>query len=135
MNAPLKERRRAPRPDNFLMVQRDGLDLCLDLWQGWMHRNDRDLGIKPQTTLKADGDGYGAEDTSQQRRDNEIAEATDAMIRSLKRSHQWAIRIRAGVATMKVWHFPQLDYMEEAREACCELEKKLRENIATRLLW
>jgi hypothetical protein len=111
----------------------DGLDYCLDCWKSWMGRNDTDLGIKAQSTLKADGDGFGSEDTSQMRRDNEISEATDAMVHSLKTSHQWAIRRKCGIAN--AWRFPQLDYMTEALDACDELEKKLRNNVATRLLW
>lgn len=114
---------------------RGPLEQCLDLWQGWMHRGDTDLGIKQQSTLKADGDGYGSDDTSQQRRDNEIAEATDAMVRSLRRSHQWAIRRQCGITKGNVWNFPQLDYLTEAQDARVELETKLRNNIATRLLW
>jgi hypothetical protein len=113
----------------------DGLDLCLGCWKDWMRRSDTDLGIKSQSTLRAEGDGYGGEDTSQMRRDNEIAEATDAMIRSMRRSYQWAIRRKCSVVRHDVWNFPNLDYMTEAADACEELEKKLRNNVATRLLW
>lgn len=111
----------------------DGFDLCLDCWKDWMFKGDTDLGIKAQSTLKADSDGYGGEDTSQMRRDNEIAEATDAMIRSLQTSHQWAIRRKCGIATM--WRFPNLDFIIEATDACDELEKKLRNNVATRMVF
>ncbi|MFZ3286565.1 MAG: hypothetical protein WA191_06915 [Telluria sp.] len=116
-------------------AQPDGLDLCLDCWKAWMGRDDTDLGIKSQTTLRAEGDGYGDQDTSQMRRDNEIALATDAMVRSLCRSHQWAIRRKCGVARGNVWNFPQLDYIVEAQDASEELEKKLRVNVVTRLLF
>ncbi len=111
----------------------DGLDLCLQCWSEWMRRSDTDLGIKAQSTLRADSDGYGNDDTSQMRRDNEISEATDAMIRSLKASHQWAIRRKCGVAT--AWRFPQLDFMTEALDACADLENKLRNNVATRMVF
>lgn len=116
-------------------IEQTGTDLCLACWKEWMGRNDTDLGVKSQSTLKSDSDGYGGEDTSQMRRDNEIAEATDAMIRSLQRSHQWAIRIQMGVAGMKVWTFPNLDYITEAQHARNALEKLLKNNIATRLLF
>lgn len=116
-------------------IEQTGTDECLSCWKDWMGRNDTDLGVKSQSTLKSDSDGYGGEDTSQMRRDNEIAEATDAMIRSLQRSHQWAIRIQMGVAGMKVWTFPNLDYIAEAQRARNELERMLKNNIATRLLF
>lgn len=113
----------------------DGMDLCLQIWVEWMGRSDKDLGIKAPSTLIAASADEGSDDTSQFRRDNEIAQATDAMIRSLKRSHQWAIRRRCGISKGHVWNFPQLDYIAEAQDACVELEKKLRANVATRLLW
>jgi hypothetical protein len=118
-----------------LVATMDGLELCLACWKDWMGRNDTDLGVKSQSTLMADSDGYGGNDTSQMRRDNEIAEATDAMIRSLQRSHQWAIRIQMGVAGMKVWTFRHLDYIAEAELARGALETLLKKNIATRLLF
>jgi hypothetical protein len=116
-------------------VKPDGMDTCLACWKDWMCRNDTDLGIKNQSTLRGAGDGYDSADTSQIRRDNEIGEATDAMVRSLKTSHQWAMRRKCGLVRQHVWNFPQLDYIVEAQEACAELEKKLRINVATRLLW
>lgn len=116
-------------------VQPDGLDLCLTCWREWMGRDDKDLGIKNMSTLRGDGDGYDAGDSAQMRRDNEIAEATDAMVRSLKASHQWAMRRKCGITKQSVWNFPQLDYIVEAQDASVELEKKLRGNVATRLLF
>lgn len=116
-------------------VKPDGLDLCLTCWKEWMGRNDTDLGIKNQSTLRGEGDAYGGDDSAQLRRDNEIGEACDAMVRSLKVSHQWAMRRKCGLVRHNVWNFPQLDYIVEAQEACIELEKKLRANIATRMLW
>lgn len=112
----------------------DGLAYCLDCWKTWMHRSDTDLGVKGMRSLQGDGDGYG-DDTSYIRRDNEIAEATDAMISSLQRSHQWAIRRKCGITRGNVWRFPQLDAMAEAEAACTELAEKLKKNIATRLLF
>lgn len=111
----------------------DGLDICLDRWQAWMHRSDTDLGTQTMKTLRGEGDGYGNDETADARRNNEIAEATDAMIHSLSLSHRWAIRRKCGITTQ--WKFPQLDFMVEAIDACAELEKKLRNNVATRLLF
>ncbi|MGZ8339122.1 MAG: hypothetical protein ACXW2U_05355 [Telluria sp.] len=117
------------------VIQPDGLDLCLTCWREWMARDDADLGIKAHSSMRGDGDGFGSDDSAQLRRDNEIAEATDAMIRSLRSSHQWAIRRKCGVTKHSVWNFPQLSFITEAQDACVELETKLRGNIATRLLW
>lgn len=111
----------------------DALDLCLDCWKRWMSRDDADLSAQSQKTLRGDGDGYGNADTSAARRDNEIAEATEAMIGSLRISQRWAIHQKCGVST--TWRFPNLDFVTEAHEACIALEKKLRNNIATRLLF
>lgn len=117
----------------FIERRTDGLDICLDCWTTWMGRNDTDLGAQSQKTLRGDGDGYGNTDTSQMRRDNEIAQATDAMIHSLTAAHRWAIHRKSGLAT--AWRFPNLDYMTVAIEACCELEKKLKGNVATRMVF
>lgn len=109
----------------------DGLDYCLDCWKTWMSRDDADLGMK---TLSLQGAG-GNEDAAQMRRDNEIAEATNAMILSLQRSQQWAIRKKCGITRGNVWQFPNLDFVSEAELACQELELKLKKNTATRLLF
>lgn len=129
----LQRYRKIDNADSF--VKPDGLDLCLACWKEWMSRDDADLGIKNQSTLRGEGDAYGSDESAQLRRDNEIGEATDAMVRSLKVSHQWAMRRKCGLVRHSVWNFPQLDYMVEAQDACVELEKKLRNNVATRLLW
>ena len=114
-------------------VKPDGLEICLDLWVRFMQKSDTDLGVQGQKSLRGEGDGYGNEDTGQARRDNEIGEATDAMIHSLRVHHQWAIRKIKGLAS--TWRFPQLDYMTTAIDAKEELEKKLRINVATRTLF
>jgi hypothetical protein len=114
-------------------IQPDGLDLCLDLWKTFMHRNDTDLGVQGQKSLRGEGDGYGNEDTSQSRRDNEIAEATHAMIHSLRACDRWAIYRLCSITT--VWNFPALNYIEAAQGAKVALEEKLRKNVATRTLF
>lgn len=130
--AAARPRRVIPVSDH---VELTGTDQCLAYWKEWMGRNDTDLGVKSQSTLKSDGDGYDSGDSSNMRRENEIAEATDAMIRSLQRSHQWAMRIQMGMAGMGGWKFPQLDYIAEAQLARNALEVLLKKNVATRLLF
>lgn len=117
--------------DNW--VAPEGLDHCLELWKAWMGKVDTDLGHQGQKSLHGDGDGYGSPDTSQARRDNEIAEATDAMINSLKACDRWAIYCLCSVTT--VWRFPLLDFMATAERARLALEEKLRKNVATRTLF
>ena len=113
----------------------DALDVCLDRWKQWMSLSDTDLGMKSVSSMYGATDGFGNDDTAQMRRDNEIAEATNAMILSLQRSHQWAIRRKCGVTRGHVWQFPNLDFVTEAELACQALEEKLKKNTATRLLF
>ena len=114
-------------------IPKNGLEICLDCWTRSMRHDDTDLGIQLQKTLKSDGDGYGNEDTGQTRRDNEIATATGAMIRSLPRHLEWAIKKMRGVAN--VWNFPSLDFGRASMEAKDLLEEKLKRNVATRVLF
>jgi hypothetical protein len=98
-----------------------------------MGKIDTDLGHQGLKSLRGDGDGYGNDDTSQSRRDNEIAEATDAMIGSLRACDRWAIYRICSVST--VWNFPLLDFVETAQGAKAALEAKLRKNVATSTLF
>ena len=117
----------------FTERRKDGMDICLDCWTTWMGRYDTDLGAHSQKLLRGESDGYDGNDTSQMRRDNEIAMATDAMISGLPVAQRWAIARKCGIAT--AWRFPNLDYMTIAIEACQALEAKLKANTATRMLW
>ncbi len=128
-------RRDEVKADSFMKP--DGLDHCLECWKDWMGRDDRDLGMQMQQCMVGkgaygDGDceGDGDIDSVSKRLNNEIASATDAMVRSLKVSHQWAIKRKCGLAT--VWNYPALDFMHEAHDACVELGKKLRGNAVTK---
>lgn len=114
-------------------VKPDAFDFCLECWKTWMCRNDTDLGIQGQKLLNGEGDGYGNEDTSGMRRDNEIAAATDAMINSLRALHRWAIYRKCGITT--VWSFPSADFISTVESAEGELTTKLRINVATRSLF
>lgn len=131
--APVPRRVRKEEVKRDAWVRPDALDECLHCWRIWMGRNDTDLSAKAQRTLRGDGDGFGNSDTMAARRDNEIAEATDAMIGGLTTAHRWAIFRKCSIAT--AWRFPQLDYIVTAQEATAELEKKLRINVATRMLF
>lgn len=112
-------------------IKPDGLDYCLDVWKDWMGRADTDLGIKGQVSMRADGGGNN--DTAIMRRDNEIAEATDAMIDSLKMYHRAAIYRKCGIS--QVWAFPNANFIQQAEDARAALTEKLRTNVATRTLF
>lgn len=118
----------------------DPLDICLECWKVWMTRHDGDLGTQRQNLRSNDEDDrYPEKDSesvaaaAEQRRENEIAEATDAAISDLRACDRWAIYKLCGVST--AWKFPMLDFMETAQDAKRQVEKKLRENIATRALF
>lgn len=116
--------RKAPaRPEAANDRQRDGVEYCLDVWADWMRRDDRDLGIKG---ARGESDG----DAAHARRENEIAEATDAMMKSLVMRHKWAIWKKFGLS--RVWHFPNEDLAESFTDAVAALEPLLRKNLATR---
>lgn len=127
----LRVKKSDAKVDTF--VKPDGVAVCLDYWSTWMGQSDTDLGIKGQASLRGDGDGYGNEDTSNQRLANEIAEATNAMIGGLRTHHRWAIYRACGLATM--WKYPNMDLAHAAEDAKKELEIKLRNNVATRILF
>lgn len=118
----------------------DVLERALDLWTDWMNRSDRDLGTQmlklPYGGSREDAD-YGSDtstgDSAQQREDNKIAEAMHAMIYSLPRGQKWSIFRKQGIST--TWNFPEIDFVSTAVAACAELERKMRINTATRMLW
>lgn len=114
-------------------VKPDGIDLCLEHWAIWMGKNDSDVGIQGQRHLRGDGDGYGDSDACEQRRHNEIAEATDAMIEGLSTYHRYAIYHKCGVSS--AWRFPNINFIAAASEAVVILTQKLKINVATRMLF
>jgi hypothetical protein len=120
----------------------DPLDVCLETWKSWMCRSDGDLGTQRQKFRSVDDDDDEDERkkdsesvaaAAAQRRDNEIAEATDAAIEDLRSCDRWAIYKMMGISS--VWNFPLLDFMHVAQRAKNAVEKNLRENIATRALF
>ena len=119
-------------------VESDPLDVCLECWKIWMGRHDGDLGAQRQKLRSdddkdSDRDGESVAAAAEQRRENEIAEATDAVINDLRACDRWAIYKMCGIAT--AWKFPLLDFMQTAQSAKIKVEEKLRENIATRALF
>lgn len=116
-------------------VQPDPLDVCLDCWRAWMAGDgDRDLGAKTMRMLSGEADGYGIDSgEAQQQRNNEIGAATDAMIDSLSRYHQWAIYEMCGIATL--WNYPNADLLVVGPAAREALTEKLRKNCGTRILF
>lgn len=105
------------------------LDLCLDLWMQWQRRSDAGLGWHRRSAMM---EGESSSDSEQlyDSMDNAAAEAVEAMMVGLPRHLDWAIRRRCGIAT--IWRFPNLDFSTALVEAEAELEKKLKNNIATR---
>lgn len=104
-----------------------------------MHRHDRDLGMQDQG-LKAINDGQEHEgydnpdpDSVYRKRDEEIAEATDAMIDSLRACDRWAIYKRCGITTQ--WNFPNLIFADALVVAEKALIEKLKNNLAVRALF
>lgn len=132
-----RERRRVRKEDVHIAVEqkRDGMDVCLDCWKEWMHGDsDRDLGARTMPGLVGDGDGYGQTIyEAQQVADTKIAIATDAMIDSLKTIHAWAIYTMCSIST--AWDFPNADFITVAQQAKDELERKLKNNVCTSILF
>jgi len=133
-NAPNFRRVRKAEAPAQHFVKADGLDTCLACWKDWMTGDqDKDLGMKTMRGLS--GEERHAPDIheAQQAADTRIGEATDAMINSLCRIHIWAIYRACSMSS--AWRFPNVDVVEAAAEAKSELEKKLRTNICTAVLF
>lgn len=117
--------KRAPKPvESMNDRQRDGMEYCLDVWAAWMRKDDRDLGIKSNS-----GESEG--DAALARQENAIAEAVDAMMKSLVPRHQWAIKKKFGLS--RVWNFPNADLAQSYVDAIEALEPLLKKNVATRM--
>lgn len=117
--------KRAPKPvESMNDRQRDGMEYCLLVWAEWMRKDDRDLGVQRQR-----GEGEG--DAALARQENAIAEAVDAMMKSLVPRYQWAIKKKFGLA--RVWNFPGADLAQSYADAVAALEPLLRKNVATRM--
>ncbi|MFX5530315.1 hypothetical protein ABTD83_20755, partial [Acinetobacter baumannii] len=75
--------------------------------------------------------GESEGDAALARRDNDIAEATDAMMKSLSERQRWAVWQKFGLTT--AWRFPNADLAGTYVEAVAALEPLLRKNVATRM--
>jgi len=111
-----------------LRDRRTPLDKCLDVWVCWQRRNDTGIGWRGQSALLA-SEASASSDQLYDRMDNQTAEAVEAMINSLPQHLGWAIRKRCSIVTL--WKFPRLVFVDVLVLAEHELEKKLRNNIAT----
>lgn len=113
----------------------DPLDLCLELWKAWLSEGpDRLLAAKTMRGLSGDGDGHGVDlHEAQRANDTRIAQATDAMIDSMQRIHIWAIYTMCSQATP--WRFPNASFVDVAQEARSELQRLLKNNVCTAVLF
>lgn len=109
---------------------------CLECWKDWMLTDDRDLSAARMKLLPGDRDdaeeveGYESDPYTEQRRDDmKVGEATGAMIEELKPVWRWSIHKKMGVC--QVWNFPSADFLSSLEQAQAELERKLRNHIAT----
>ncbi len=120
---------RAIRKIEERYIEQTTLDLCLDCWTTWLEYADLDIGWRGRS-IGLVGDSGRSSEQIYFNLDQDVGRAVDAMIDSLSTHHAWAIRKRCSVATM--WRFPQLDFFAVLVVAEKELEKKLKNNIATR---
>ena len=120
-----------PKAETF--IQADGLELCMECWKEYMHSDERKNAASMMKLSSGSNDpsnGYESDPYGDQRKaDLKIGEAANAMVNSLSRIHIWAIY--KGYSMGNVWNFPHADYPSTLIEAKIELEKKLRNNIAT----
>ncbi len=105
------------------------MDLCLDLWMQWQCRDDTSLGWRGRSAMMA-SECCASSEQLYDDMDNAVAQAVEAMMSGLPRHLDWAIRKRCGIAT--VWRFPEMTFGDALVEAEAALEKKLKNNIATR---
>jgi hypothetical protein len=120
---------RAIRKIEEHFIEQTPLDLCLDCWVRWLDYDELKIGWRDKS-LGLVGNSSRSSEQLYSALEIEVGMAVDAMIDSLKTHHAWAIRKRCSVATL--WRFPQMDFFSVLVEAEKELEKKLKNNIATR---
>jgi hypothetical protein len=110
----------------------DPYALLLACWVDFMRADDRDLGA---AGMKLTGEGVYERDVHERQRaaDLTVGEAVNAMVDSLAMRDRWAIYKSQGIAL--AWRFPNTRYEDVLMAARNELEKKLRNNLVTRLYW
>lgn len=99
-------------------------------WADYMRVDDRDLGSRGMK-LASDADDDRDVHAQQRAADLKMGEVVNAMVDSLTIQHRWAIAKSQGIASM--WRFQNARYEDVLADARDELEKKLRNNVATRL--
>jgi hypothetical protein len=110
-------------------VEQTPLDVCLELWLRWLDRSDTCVGWRGRSAGIV-GEAEASSEQLYDRMDNETGAAMDTMISDLKVQHNWAIKKRCGVAIL--WRFPSLVFADVLADAEKELERKMKNNIATR---
>lgn len=105
------------------------LEMCLAIWLQWQRRDDTCIGWHRRSAM-LEGDAHADSQQLYDSMDNNAALAVEAMVCSLPAHLVWAIRRRCGLTT--VWRFPSLVFADVLVQAEMELEKKLKNNIATR---
>lgn len=129
--APTLSRVRRAAPPTPAFNKPDPYSLLMDCWVSFMHTNDRDLGSRG---MKLQGEGCEERvdpHEAQRLADIRTGETVNAMVDSLSIQHRWAICKSRGIS--RGWRFPNANYEEVLSDARDELEKKLRNNVATRL--
>ena len=108
----------------------DPYGLLMACWADFMRTDDRDLsgsGMKLQSDAVADRNVHD----DQRAADMKIGEAVGAMVDILTIQHRWAIYKSQGISS--AWRFQNARYEDVLSDARDDLEKKLRNNVATRL--
>lgn len=108
----------------------DPYGLLMACWADFMRTDDRDLGgsgMRLQSDAVADRNVHD----DQRAADMKIGEAVNAMVDSLTIQHRWAIYKSQGISP--AWRFQNAKYEDVLSDARDDLEKKLRNNVATRL--
>jgi hypothetical protein len=120
-------REEVPRP---AFDKPDPYAQLMTCWADYMRVDDGDLGSRGMRLV---GEAEADRDVHAQQRiaDLRTGEAVNAMVDSLSMQYRWAIYKSQGIAS--AWRFPNARYEDVLTDARDDLEKKLRNNVATRL--
>ena len=110
----------------------DPYSTCMACWGDYMRVPNLDLGGRG---MKLIGDAQPDANVheAQYIADLKLGECVNAMVDSLTMMHRWAIYKSQGIAS--AWRFPNARYEDVLMDAREDHEKKLRNNVATRLYW
>ena len=112
------------KPDPYAML--------MACWADYMRVPNLDLGGRGMK-LVGDAPPDANVHEAQYIADLKLGECVNAMVDSLPMRERWAIYKSQGIAS--AWRYPNANYESVLLEARDELEKKLRNNVATRLYW